>query len=84
VRLQPDGQERALAAGMGDVAVVDPVAAGVEDANRAEVALHGLVEAQHDLRRLGPRGRAAIGGRGLQRGVRERARRQGERQQRDE
>ena len=50
--LQADRELRAAAAGMHGAAVVDAPGRGVEDAHRAEVALDGLAEAQHDLRGL--------------------------------
>ena len=50
--LEVDAELRALAVGVEGVALVDPLALGVVDPDRAEVALDRLVEAEDDRARL--------------------------------
>ena len=71
--LEVDAEPRAFAVGMEGVAFVDPRAFGVVDADRAEVALDRLVEAEDDRRRLVLDDRAALGDGALELGVGERA-----------
>ena len=76
--LELDRDLGALAARVERLADLHLLAGGVEHPQRAEAGLDRLVELEHDLRRRGVELRAPLRDGRLQRGVRERRRRQGE------